>query len=275
MVIFREAERYNVSLFRMITVNYWVCVACGITFTDDFLTVVEHSPKDWLPLAILQGCLFISLFFLIGQASQKVGVAYTAMITKVSVIFPVLIGLVVFNEPMGIKGYLGIIFALASIVLLHLKYLDGKKGLSALPLTTLLGLSTILFFGSGATDSIFTIFKHLYDRQIPETIFSIVIFGIAGLIGISFSIVNAMRNGDFFSRRELIGGIILGIPNYFSIYFLMDALQYMNASQLFPVLNISILLVSGVVGYFRYQETFKLSTWIGMALAIGAIVLMA
>jgi drug/metabolite transporter (DMT)-like permease len=91
----------------------------------------------------------------------------------------------------------------------------------------------------------------------------------------SFSIINAFRKGVFFSRKELIGGIILGIPNYFSIYFLMNALQYMNASQLFPVLNISILLVSGVVGYFRYRETFKLSTWIGMALAIGAIVLMA
>jgi len=57
--------------------------------------------------------------------------------------------------------------------------------------------------------------------------------------------------GSFkFQFKNLIGGIVLGIANYFSIYFLVKAIGYkgLESSTFFIVNNVGVLFVTSLLG---------------------------
>jgi multidrug transporter EmrE-like cation transporter len=69
----------------------------------------------------------------------------------------------------------------------------------------------------------------------------------------------------------------LGVPNYFSIHFLLLAFQESSwdSSVLIPVNNIGIVVTSAAVGLIFYRERYSLLNWIGLGMSIAAIALIA
>ena len=69
----------------------------------------------------------------------------------------------------------------------------------------------------------------------------------------------------------------MGIPNYYSIVFLIKALQIkgIESSTLFTINNVGIVVASTIVGLIIFKESFSLKNKIGIALAIIGIVLVA
>lgn len=292
-IIFREFDRFKVRLLTAITINYWVCVLCGILTTPNFRNEIISSPPDWIPLAIFQGSLFISLFFLIGTATQRIGVAYVAILTRVSVIFPTGISIIFFDEISTLQKIIGISIALMAIIFLHLKYFlpSSKKEIDkvtpisttekSVPIRTLILFSTALFFGTGLTDTNFTIFKHKYISIIAESIFSVALFGVSASLGTIVLIFQYFKNLKSKNKLSslspiwisILGGIILGIPNYYSIYFLILSLNQFGASVFFPVFNIGILILAGIIGRIVYRESMEKYGIIGIILSMLAIYL--
>lgn len=74
-----------------------------------------------------------------------------------------------------------------------------------------------------------------------------------------------------------MAGIVLGIPNYYSIFFLIKALQNKNfeSSELFTFNNVGVVILSTVVGVVLFKERLSKKNLIGVALAIIGIVLVA
>ena len=56
--------------------------------------------------------------------------------------------------------------------------------------------------------------------------------------------------------RNVLAGIILGIPNYFSMYFVLIALEQLGSIYVFPVLNIGVVLTSAIIGLFIMKIWF-------------------
>ena len=53
-------------------------------------------------------------------------------------------------------------------------------------------------------------------------------------------------------------GILLGIPNFYSIYFLMMALNNeMSGSVFFPTLNCSVIALSSLLGIYLFKEKLR------------------
>jgi len=77
--------------------------------------------------------------------------------------------------------------------------------------------------------------------------------------------------------RNIIGGIALGIPNFFSIYFLVMALRNngFESSTIFTINNVAIVLVSTFLGIILFKEKLITKNWIGIILAIISILLVA
>ena len=77
--------------------------------------------------------------------------------------------------------------------------------------------------------------------------------------------------------KNVLAGIILGVPNYFSIIFLIKALQNKNieSSTLFTVNNVGVVVVSTFVGLWLFKEQFSAKNKVGIALALLGIVLVA
>lgn len=278
VVLFREIGRFKLSLLQTIAINYLVCVVCGVLYTPDYFNKLTAYGPDWLYLGIFVGVLFIIMFFMIGTGSQKIGVGYTAMITKLSVIIPTMVSFWAFADPMGPKRWGGIALAMVAIVFMHLKYFRRKTGVQQAAeenprFVVLMGI--ILFFGSGLVDSMLRVFEGAYGDDVPFNMFIITLFGIAGVLGSIASVVQIIRGKLTYNYRNFIGGVLLGVPNYFSIVFVLEGVNALEGTVFFPLNNIGQLILAGIIGASFYGERLPRTSLVGVLLAVIAIVLVA
>ncbi|MEC8884395.1 MAG: GRP family sugar transporter, partial [Bacteroidota bacterium] len=77
--------------------------------------------------------------------------------------------------------------------------------------------------------------------------------------------------------KNIIGGIALGIPNYYSIYFLVQALRHptLESSTVFTLNNVGIVMVATLIGILFFKEKLSPKNWIGIAIAVVSIILIA
>ncbi len=80
-----------------------------------------------------------------------------------------------------------------------------------------------------------------------------------------------------FHWRNMIAGIFLGVPNFFSIYYLIRFLNggFLHSSAAIPVLNIGIVVSSTLSRYLIFQRKINSLRIIGLALSIMAILFIA
>jgi multidrug transporter EmrE-like cation transporter len=73
--------------------------------------------------------------------------------------------------------------------------------------------------------------------------------------------------------KSLIAGVFLGIPNYYSIYFLLQTFEHsgMQSSVIFPINNIGIVLLSVVIAVLVYKEKLNGFNMAGILLAVISI----
>jgi drug/metabolite transporter (DMT)-like permease len=135
----------------------------------------------------------------------------------------------------------------------------------------------LVFLGSGVID---TSIKYLQEIHVEETeypLFSAVVFASAATIGLLFIIFKSIKTKEKIAWKDIFGGIALGIPNYFSIYYLLKALQSetLNSASVFTINNVAIVMFSTLLGIILFEEQLSLKNWIGISLAIISIVLIA
>ena len=84
-------------------------------------------------------------------------------------------------------------------------------------------------------------------------------------------------NFKIFEFKSIQAGILLGVPNYFSIYFLLKAIgSYSESSALvFGLNNIGIVILSTLLSMLIFKETLSRGNKIGIAMALLSIVLIA
>jgi drug/metabolite transporter (DMT)-like permease len=78
-----------------------------------------------------------------------------------------------------------------------------------------------------------------------------------------------------FNIQNLLAGIVLGVPNYFSIYYLIKALQSnsLSSSATIPINNIGVLFVVSMFGIFIFKEKLNKANYIGLLFTLLAILL--
>jgi hypothetical protein len=99
----------------------------------------------------------------------------------------------------------------------------------------------------------------------------------AGFVGFCLFIFLLFRNKIMFHLRSwLYGSILLGLPNFFSIYLVIVVLeQGWEASVAFPMINITIILLSTILGKIIFGEVLERKIYYGMAISIIAIGLLS
>jgi drug/metabolite transporter (DMT)-like permease len=107
-------------------------------------------------------------------------------------------------------------------------------------------------------------------------LFSAIGFGIAGLIGFGVLGVQIWQNKTLFHWRNVIAGIVLGIPNYFSIYLLIVSYSSTgwNDSTVLAIMNVSIVLIAAVVGFSLFKEQVTRRKILGIITALSAILVL-
>jgi len=271
LVIFKYFNRFEVKTFQAITVNYFVAAALGFLLSPKSISPYELIDQIWLPSAVIIGCVFIAMFYVMAISSQKVGVAISSVANKMSLVIPVIAGVLLYNESLDGLKLAGVIVAIIGVVMVTYP----KKGVQVD--RKFLILPVIIFLGSGFLD---TFFKYVEMHQIQSDeieLFSASLFMIAAMVGTSVMIFNRLKNQQTLEVKSIIAGFALGIPNYFSIHFLLMALNLPNleSTLIFPVNNTGIVLLSTLLAIVLFAEKLSKLNWTGIALAVISILMIA
>ncbi len=269
-VIFKLFHKYEVDNVKAIVVNYAVAFVLGFLGSETKIPLTDIFDKPWLPGAFTLGFLFILIFVLMAKTSQINGVSVASVASKMSVVIPVTFGVVAYNESVPFMKILGILFALVAVYLVSVKKEE-------IPLKDSLLLPLLLFLGSGVIDTTIKYIEVNFVHENEVSLFSGSLFGFAGFFGALFLVSKGLDTVRNFEVKNVVAGIVLGIPNYFSILFLIKALQIkgLESSSLFTLNNVGIVLLSSIFGVVIFREVFSTKNYIGLLLAITSIVMIA
>lgn len=271
-VIFGYFHRYKIDTFQAIVFNYLTCVLTGSIVLGGFPLNTTSTTLPWFPWALLMGVLFISVFNLVAFSSKKVGITITQTSNRLSMMIPVLVSVLAYGEGMSWLKGLGMLLAIVAVLLSSQGPRTSNTEPRGFRWEYLLPL--LLFLGSGVIDTLTKFVERSYIRD-TETANAYLIagFGVAGSCGLVLLVTQYLRGRRRFKANNLLAGILLGVPNYFSIYFLIKALQSpsLSSSAIIPINNIGVLLVVGLFGLFVFREKLSKANLWGLFLTVLSI----
>jgi len=268
-VIFKLFGKFKVNSFQAIVFNYITACFFGFSVYGKPLNFLQLSNFNWFYHTLGLGLVFISVFYVMAVTTQKNGLSVVAVASKMSVVIPIMVGVFLYNESIGRLKVAGILIALASIYLVTVNPNKIKGSTLLYPF--------LVFLGSGLIDVSLKFLETHYVKPSDVSVFSATLFGTAGLTGIVIFLIQLFQGSFKFQFKNLVGGIVLGIANYFSIYFLIKAIGYkgMESSTFFIINNVGILLITALLGVILFREKLTQQNRLGILLAIVGIVLVS
>ncbi|MFA5329952.1 MAG: hypothetical protein WC384_19300 [Prolixibacteraceae bacterium] len=269
-ITFKITERFQTNLVKLITVNYLVATILGFSFNHHPVSILNIFSSGWLPYALIIGVSYIVMFFLIGYSTRISGIAVTTIAGKLSMVIPMLFSLIYFSEKSSFLKISGLILATVAVFLTSYRPINKARNrmLFLLPL--------IIFLGSGITDSIIKYSQTHFVYNNLSLLFSAVVFLTALITGLIYITLNSGSGSKTITIAELLGGTILGIANFGSLYFFILALNNsrLDSSIVFGLNNICIVLFSILTGTFIFREKLLKVNFTGIFMAIIAILIL-
>lgn len=266
IVLFKIFSRLKINTYYAILVNYVIAAAFGFYSESSDYSLFDIPPKPWFWLAIAAGFLFIVGFNLFALSAHHAGVALTGMASRMSLIVAVSAGLIIFGDQPGILRIAGIIMGIVAF------YFTFHRDRMVKVDRKLILLPISLLIVHGFSDLLMKIGQQFYIGG-DFTLFLATVFLAALGFGIIFLFIRKPVSGKF-TYKEILGGIIIGLFNWYSGYFLLLGLDIFDVSFVIPMINIGIVTAASLIGYFVFREKLRPLNWIGVALAIIAILLM-
>jgi drug/metabolite transporter (DMT)-like permease len=276
-IIFRYFKTFKIDTFPAVVVNYWVCVMTGfLAFGWNDTLGKVNTANDWIIYACALGGLFISTFYLTAYSAQMIGVTLTSVSAKISLVLTVFANLFILQSASKIFdffNYTGILLAIVAIILSSI----SPKSQESNTQKTIWWLPLLIFSLTATVDITVNTINKFFVKPEQSALFSILTFSSAACIGfliLGYQLLNQQRKLTY---KEWLGGLALGVPNFFSLFYLLKALEDFknDGAFLFPVFNIAVILASTFCAVILFKEKLSKLNIIGLLLAILSIVLIA
>ncbi len=268
-LIFRWFKDFNVNKFQAIIVNYVVCFIIGFSLSTH-QDIMSYVHEQWFIYCILLGFLFIAIFFSMALTTEKLGISVTAVSGKMSVVIPILFAYFFAKEDITLLFVIGLILSILSIYFITIKkelHIDKRY----------LILPVIVFLGGGMIDTSLKVLQQAYSQDIPLSTISYSIFLGAFIAGTSIYLVKEKANFSSWEWKSVKAGVALGVPNYFSIFFLLSAIEGFSVKSafVFGVNNVGVVLVSTLLSVLIFKEKLEPKNQWGLLLAVLSIAIIS
>ena len=274
LMLFKYFGKYQVNNLQAIIINYFTAgsLAVVITNANGLPIVFQHIfLSNYIVPSLIIGLLFIITFNLLAYGTQKIGIAISTVANKMSMIIPVIIGIYLFKEAIGVFKLIGIFLAISAIYMTSTK--SGKLSFDKKFMPIIL----LIFLGQGIADGTLSWTQKFTLSTENTSLFFASIFFSAGTFGCLFLVYDLMVKKIQFQAKNILWGIALGVPNYLTLHFFIRSLQSptLESSQVFPVVNMGIIILSAISGIILFKEKLTPLNWTGIAIAIIAISLIS
>lgn len=257
--IFMRLSTHRVqNRYSLLAVNYLACSVLGAIYArGNVFCVTAPGYGPMLIMGLVAGALYLLGFVLLQRSIRKNGMVLSSLFMKLGLLVPIVMSLVFFRELPSILQCVGFLLAVVAIVLINLQ--KGARGFTA-------GLLILLLAG-GSCDAISKVYEQLGNPVLSDQFLFFTFF-------FAFILCTALvlRQKETPGKQELLFGLLIGIPNFFSAKFLLAALTRMNAVVVYPTFSVATLLVVTLTGLFLFKERLSKQQWIALGMILLALI---
>ena len=254
-----KGNRYGILLG-----NYLTCV---------FLALIQRRPAGLRPdsvtvlCGIIGGILFVAGLVMMQKSIPANGASLTAAFSKLGLLVPLLLSVAVFHERLTLTRTAGILLAMAAILVIHSAPSEPSSGKISTPL-----LAGVLL-GCGSGDAMAKVFEEIGEPA-QESLYFLILFAAASLITYGLSVPETKRTGLRIRKEDLLAGVAVGIPNYYSAAMLLKALDRLPAILAYPVCSAGSLVLIILLSGLLFRERLRSRTLKGILMILAALVLL-
>ena len=228
-----------------------------------FNNQVETFGSEWAVLiGLIAGPVFILAFIFYQKSIRQNAVGLTGAIAKLGILLPMSLSLVLWREQPTLLQWIGMSLAVLSLLVAYLPRAAGREARSRL-------LLVLLFLFGGLAEFSNKVFQK-YGSLDDRALFLAVTFATALVVGVVVVAARRMR----VRGRDVAVGLMIGIPNLFSSYFLIMALDSIPAAVAFAAFGAGTIVVINVGGMILFGERLARHEWTAVGLTIVALLLM-
>ena len=262
-VIFKISRKYTINTTQIVAWNYvFALLLCYFIFSPGISTIEATAPWSiYVPL----GILLPSVFLFLAASIQHMGIVKTDAAQRLSLFIPILAAWLLFKEEFNTLKVSAFILALPALLLILSKKTENKNNNWIYP--------TIVFVGFGVIDILFK--QIALATSLPFTTSLFIVFGISLSIMIVVVWYELVVKKTKMKGINLGLGALVGIFNFSNILFYLKAHQAFakNPSTVFAAMNIGVIIIGSLVGILIFKEKPNSKNYIGLFLALIAIVL--
>lgn len=264
------AENKSRNVLRVLVWNYLTAALLGFAswkITSPNAALPEIPVWLWL-LASLLAIIFIGNLFVFSRSIHRVGMGISFAAMRMSLIIPIGISLLMFNEHLSSVQWAGMACTFAALLLLLPRGNAQPEKMGSLKHAW---LPVLIFMMTGIADTGMKVFAELFSESISESLFLTGIFFLAFLAGM----LRLSLKGEIkLLPPEINLGLVTGVANFGATVFLILALQRIPGSIVFPVVNVSLVVLGCITGVLFWKDALSRRQWAGIALAIFALLLL-
>lgn len=264
LVTFRYFERFKINSFNAIVMNYFTASVLGFLLANNEGNFQNSGVNDWFVMAVIIGIMFALMFNVVAATTQKAGITIASIAAKMSVVIPMVFSILYYREPVTFLKISGIVLAPIALTLTLVKN-DLNPAIKKY-----LWLPVIMFLGVGITDAVIKYTQQDILKGGNIFLFSAYLFIISFTVSFLTKITIKSKYRKETTGKDIIGGVLLGIFNFGSLFFFIQALRYsgLDSSLVFAINSIGIVLISVLAGILLFKEKLTTLNWSGIILAI-------
>lgn len=260
-VLMRVSEKYSRNRLSMLAFNYVMCgaMACAFTGSVQLVPADPQLPRA-LALGAFNGVLFLGGFVLLQWNISKNGVVLPSTFMKLGVIVPTLAAITVFGEVPRWTQIIGILVAIAAIFMIQGEREKETKSIAGL---------VILLLSGGLTDTL----AKVYDVYGPSRLkdhFLLYTFAVALILCVALCIVRREKLG----WMDVLFGLMIGVPNYFSARFLLLAVQSVPAVIAYPSYSVGGIVAVTLAGMILFKERLSRRKLAALGMILAALAML-
>lgn len=266
-ILMRLSENHIKNEMGMFMANYALCALLAIGFMDKSGPVLGYNDQHLtLIIGFMTGTLFLGGFLFLKYNMKYNGIVLASTFMKLGVLIPTLMAIVVFGEIPTIMQIAGIGLAIIAIIIIHFDN-DAQDGMET-KANKKIWLLVLLMLG-GLGDSMCNIFEKIGPASGKDG-FLLLAFFTAFVMTVLIVVIGKKK----IHKEDILFGILVGIPNYFSARFLLAALGAIEAVIVYPTYSVATMVVIAIAGVVAFGEKISMKKGIALGLIAVAIALL-
>ncbi|WP_201312511.1 EamA family transporter [Dyella sp. EPa41] len=267
-VLLKLARRLEVDVGQAIAWNYVATSVLTWTVFHPTLDVLRGAQAPWMGFVGL-GLLLPLIFLALASSVRSAGIVRTDAAQRLSLLISLLAAFLLFGETLNLAKGAGIALGLLALLCMVWK-VDARGPDEARGWLWPL----VVFIGFGLID---ILFKHVARAGTPFAASLQAMFALAFVVSLALLLWRRWHDRTFFTLRDAIAGLLLGLANFGNIVFYVRGHQALpdHPSLVFASMNLGVVVLGAVVGTVAFRERLSGVNVLGLGLALGAIGLIA